>query len=179
MSKTRYGWLVGGVIALVAGAAVAAEPIRIERAVGPGKQTRVLVMRHGDQEERLKNLLQLRPAQEAALKAFINATKPRRDHVMHLNAAAGRKTTPERLSEMEKRLAEQQAEGRARIEATRAFYAQLDASQKKAFDELPLMMAPHGFGPIPMGPMPIRHELPPAPPSPPLPPHPPAPPAGI
>lgn len=176
MAKTWNRWLVGGATALAAGAAVAAEPIRIERAVGPGKQTRVLVMRHGDQGERLKNLLQLRPSQEAALRAFIDATKPRRDQVMHLDAAAQRKTTPERLSEMEKRLAEQQAEGRARIEATRAFYAQLDASQRKAFDELPLMMGPHGIGPMPVGPMPIRHDLPPAPP---LPPHPPLPPAGV
>lgn len=173
--------MVGGALALVlVGAAAAAEPLKIERAVGPGKQTRVFVMRHGDHEERLKNLLQLRPSQEPALKAFIEATKPKHDHVVRLDAASERKTTPERLAEMEQRLAEQQAQGRARIEATRAFYAQLDASQKKAFDELPLMMAPHGFGPMPVGPMMIRHDVPPPmPPMPPMPPTPPAPPPGV
>lgn len=170
--------MIGGALALVlAGAATAAEPLKVERAVGPGKQTRVLMMRHGDHEERLRNLLQLRPGQEPALKAFIEASRPKHDHVVRVDAASERKTTPERLAEMEQRLSEQQAQGRARIEATRAFYAQLDAGQKKAFDELPLMMGPHGVGPMPVGPMVVRHDLPPMPPTPPAPPMPPMPPA--
>lgn len=109
---------------------------------------------HG--REHLKDILQLRPDQEPALKAFLEATKPesRKDHLVRFDRGADTKTTAERLNEMEAALNAQQASMRARIQATRTFYNQLDEKQKKAFDAMPmLMMAGPGFGPmmIPVG----------------------------
>jgi hypothetical protein len=128
---------------------------------GPGGENRVFVMRHGgDRAERLMTLLQLRPEQEPALKAYLEPLKPHDQRSRLEPAAETRLSTPERLAQMEAQLAEQQAAAKGRIAATRAFYAQLDARQKKVFDELPMMFMGPGFGPMPMGPMPVMHRLP-------------------
>jgi len=208
MSKTMTWLLAGAAFALTAGVAVAqdaareaeqdaakAEPrverreLRIER----GDRHRhhdhdVIVMRHGgrDRAEHLRTLLQLRPNQEGALKAFLDATArehgPARDHFVRFERGSDSRTTTERLAEMEARLAEQQAATRKRIDATRAFYAQLDDKQRKVFDTMPmLMMAGPGFGPtlLPIGHRFERrrfpaerfeHPEPPAPPKQPAPP---------
>jgi hypothetical protein len=156
---------------------------------------------HMDQAEHLRTMLQLKPGQEAALTAYLAAVKPEHmhEHVVEMSSHDGNvtyrdhdgghemghdiaKTTPERLADMEKRMADSQAEARKRIDATRKFYAQLDPSQKKVFDEMPmLMIGPIGpIGPMMMpGPMKIRFEhggMPPMPPMPPVPPAPPVPP---
>jgi hypothetical protein len=120
----------------------------------------------------MKALLQLRPDQEPALKAFLDASQPEHrggDHMVRFDRGGDARTTTERLSEMEQRMAEQQAGMKKRIDATRAFYAQLDEKQRKAFDAMPmLMMVGPGMGPMMMpGPMPIMHRLPPMPPMPP------------
>jgi hypothetical protein len=147
---------------------------------------------HMDQAKHLRTMLQLKPGQEAALTAYLAAVKPDHHHEMivemsnrgeggHSEGAHSDapKTTPQRLAEMETRLTEQAAQGKVRIEATRKFYDQLEPSQKKVFDELPMLM----IGP--MGPMmhmgnmkvmvnmegmPPMHPMPPAPPHSPAPP---------
>jgi len=156
---------------------------------------------HMDMGEHLRTMLQLKPGQEAALTAYVAAVKP--DHMHeHMDRMADHddkaRTTTERLADMEKRMADSQAQAHARIEATRKFYAQLDPSQKKVFDEMPMLM----IGPIgPIGPMMLpgpmkvrfehgpgeygpgenfeyrmeRHGPPPIPPVPPVPPAPPRP----
>ena len=91
---------------------------------------------HRDMAEHLRNVLQLRPGQEAALTAYVAALHPQRNMMFRTDDHDGPKTTPERLADMEKMLAEHDAQVRAHIEATRAFYSQLDPAQKKAFDEL-------------------------------------------
>lgn len=128
---------------------------------GPDGENRVFVMRHGgDRAERVTTLLQLRPEQEPALKAYLEALKPRRDHLVSFEPAVEtRGSTPERLARMEAQLAEQQAAGKARIAATRAFYDQLAARQKKVFDEMPAMFMGPGLGS--MGAMPVMHRIPP------------------
>jgi hypothetical protein len=137
--------------------------------------------RHGhlDQAEHLRTMLQLKPSQEPALAAYLAAVKPAHghEHIVEMSSRGDARTTPERLAEMETHMAEQAAQGHARIEATRKFYAQLEPSQKKVFDELPmLMMGP--MGPMmPMGPMKVMVNMQGMPPLPPLPPLPPAPPA--
>lgn len=160
--------------------------VRIER---DGKQ--VIINGHGmdrakmerEHAEHLKAILQLRPNQEAALTAYLEAMKPKERTIrVDRDDADGKTTTPERLARMEQQLNERQAEQRARIEATRRFYGQLDAAQKRAFDELPPMM---GRGDVRIfrtmhrgGPMSGFHEhgfdhpmpMPPAPPVPPAPP---------
>lgn len=197
MKKTLAWLLAGAALTLTTGAAVAHEAAdaaraeahkdasRAERRVhihrgGPGKD--VMVFRHGEgREGHLKDILQLRPEQEPALNAFLEATTSEggRHHVVKFDKGAPEKSTAERLAEMEAKADEHHAAMKKRIAATRTFYAQLDARQKKAFDAMPmLMMAGPGFGPtmIPIG---HRMPMPPVPPTPPMPPAPPVPPGDI
>ena len=109
--------------------------VRIER----DGQTMVIrsERHHMDLAQHLKAVLQLRPGQEAALTAYVQALQPQHHEMMvHLDGRDGPRTTPERLAEMEKMLTEHDQLMRGHIEATRRFYDQLDATQKKAFDEL-------------------------------------------
>ena len=143
--------------------------VRIYRS-GDGDRHK-FVFRGADREEHLRTMLQLRADQEPALKAYLEAVGrggPHGDHMVRFDRRADSPlTTPERLVEMEARMAEQQSAMRRRIEATKAFYGQLDDKQKKVFDSLPMLMfAGHGFGPMLL---PVAHR-PPAPPAPPAPP---------
>lgn len=123
----------------------------------------------GEREDRLRTMLQLRPEQDGALKAYLEAVGKgswRGDHVVRFDKGSEARTTAERLAEMEAKMAEQQAAMRRRIDATKAFYAQLDDRQKKVFDSMPMLMfAGPGFGPMLL---PVMHM--PAPPEPPVPP---------
>jgi hypothetical protein len=157
-------------------------PRRFEMSRGPDGERTIIFRDGGGRAENLRNLLQLRPEQEPALKAFLDASAQGRhaDHMVRFERGADSRTTTERLAEMEQQMAEQQASMRRRIDATRAFYNQLDARQKKAFDAMPmLMMVGPGMGPMIM---PISHRymdlprMPPIPPIPPVPPVPPVPP---
>lgn len=115
---------------------------------GPGGPP---IMRHHrrlDPEARaqhLRDVLQLRADQDGALKAYLAATEPKgwdKDGPKRDVADAEPKplTTPERLD----RETEHLNRAKARIDATRAFYAALSPSQKKAFDALGPMVGGHG-----------------------------------
>jgi hypothetical protein len=134
-------------------------------------------MHHRDPSEHLRNALQLRPNQEAALAAYVAALHPQHNVMFHTDDHEGPTTTLQRLAEMEKMLAEHEAQVRAHIAATRAFYNQLDAGQKKAFDEMEggghmgMMQQVHFVHAMPgmphmpgMPPMPVP-PVPPTPPS--------------
>jgi len=115
------------------------------------------MMGHGEgRVEHLTTMLQLRANQQPALKAFLDATRKMRDeHMMRMEHGAKARTTSERLAELETRLAQQKIAMKARIEATKTFYAELDEKQRKVFDALPmLMMGGPGFGPMAM---PVEH----------------------
>jgi len=95
--------------------------------------------------QRLRDVLQLRADQDGALKAYLDAVSPKdwaKDWPKREPVDAPRKplTTPERLD----REAEHLARAKARLDATRAFYAALSPSQKKAFDALGPMAGGHG-----------------------------------
>jgi Spy/CpxP family protein refolding chaperone len=117
---------------------------------GQGGHDGPSMMRHRrrpDPEARaqhLRDVLQLRPEQDGALKAYLASTGPgewRKDGFKRDGADAPRKlTTPERLD----RETEHLNKARARIDATRAFYTALSPSQKKAFDALGPMAGGHG-----------------------------------
>ena len=118
---------------------------------------RRIVMRHGeDATEHLRTMLQLKPNQEAALQAYVAAIHPPRhaEQIIEMSGHDmaghdGARTTTQKLADMEKRLAEQSAQAKTRIDATRKFYDQLEPSQKKVFDEMPLpgpMMIMPGMG---------------------------------
>ena len=156
-------------------AQASAKPDKTERV-----EKRVMVMRHGgpgthgrDHTQHMRAILQLRPNQEAALTTYLEAIRPDFDRIRSMahGVADGMKpgTTAERLAKMERRLADQQAEGRAQIEATRRFYAELDPAQQHAFDELPLRIGAHGL--MELAPMVHRMRMP-FPPVPPIPPAP-------
>ena len=111
---------------------------------GPGMRR----MHHPDparHAQHLRDVLQLTAAQEPALQAFLAATKPP-EHPGHPGPEGDKgerkpMTTPERLDRKAEGMAKRQAAFETRAAATRAFYGQLTAAQKKAFDALP---PPHG-----------------------------------
>jgi periplasmic protein CpxP/Spy len=201
MSRPWMGYLAGAAFALSAAGAAAAygqaapasgDHARVEREErtvivrhgGEGEE-RTVTIRHGgmDQAEHLRTMLQLKPNQEAALNAYLAATRPehRHERIVEMSDRDEAKTTTQRLAEMETHLNEETAQAHARIEATRKFYGQLEPSQRKVFDELPMMMGPMGPMMMHMGPMKVMVNMartPPMPPMPPMAPRPPrAPPA--
>lgn len=87
------------------------------------------------QAQHLRDVLQLRADQDGALKAYLAATGPKdwgkdRPGRDRPDGPPKSLTTPERLD----RETEHLTRAKARIDATRAFYAALSPSQKKAFD---------------------------------------------
>lgn len=94
---------------------------------------------------KLRDVLQLTPAQEPALQAFISAMKPPEGAMEKMRGEREKMaglTTPQRLDAMQAHRAEREAAMDRRIQAIRTFYAQLTPAQKKAFDALP----PPGMG---------------------------------
>lgn len=89
--------------------------------------------------ERLRDVLQLRPEQEPALKAFLASHKPAGGKAER--GRGGREqfaamTTPQRLDAQRARLVERTARFDRHAAATKTFYAQLSPSQQKAFDAM-------------------------------------------
>lgn len=127
-------------------------PVADDGPGGPGGPPMMRHHRRFDPEARaqhLRDVLQLRADQDGALKAYLAATGPKdldgdgwRDGPKKDLADAPRKplTTPERLDRETERL----NRAKARIDATRTFYAALSPSQKKAFDALGPMAGGHG-----------------------------------
>jgi len=155
-------------------AAAAAPSDRPDRA----ERRQMRVYRQGDsvrytsRSDHLSDILQLRPDQQPALKAFLEATRRDGDHRDHMVKFErdNERTTLQRLDDMQARMAEQQAETGRRIAAIKTFYAQLDAKQQKAFDAMPMLMfSGPAFGPMLI---PVGHHMP-MPPEPPEPPPPP------
>ncbi len=98
----------------------------------------------------LRDLLQLRPNQEPALGALMEAMRPpegMRERMMGENQAMMKLSTPERLDRMRDHMARRQAAFDTRAAAIKRFYSQLTPAQQKAFDALPPMgMRHHGMG---------------------------------
>ncbi|WP_293678522.1 Spy/CpxP family protein refolding chaperone [uncultured Phenylobacterium sp.] len=128
----------------------------------------------GRREETVSRLLQLRPEQRPALKAFLEATPPHhgrghgRDHMVRFAHHADDRTTLQRLDDMQARAAEHKSEMDRKVAAIKTFYGQLDAKQKQAFDAMPMLVIGGRMGgPMMMhGPMPMAHRAPLAPPPP-------------
>ena len=91
--------------------------------------------RHARRLGELKAKLKLEASQETAWKTFADAMQPpavlpaRPDR-----AALDKLTTPERIDQMLALHAQRDADMKKRGEATKAFYASLNAEQKKTFD---------------------------------------------
>lgn len=103
-------------------------------------------MRHVDPAQRaakraehLRAALQLRPEQEAALKAFVDSHQPpagMREKRRERRGEMAAMTTPQRLDAKRARMAEHQARFEQRAAAIKRFYGQLSPAQQKAFDAL-------------------------------------------
>jgi Spy/CpxP family protein refolding chaperone len=131
-------------------------PLEAMMAMGPGMgpgPNDMMFMHHGHADpekraQRLRDVLQLRPDQDGALKTFVDATSPklviRKEEVSKTDKADKKNgdkrewsepkpmTTLERLDHMTKA-----ADAiKQRAEATRAFYTALTPSQQKTFDVL-------------------------------------------
>lgn len=131
-----------------------------------------MMMDRGERTEHLREMLQLTPAQEPALQAFIAATSDEPRFEPAGFDADDELTTPERLQKARERMAEHQTAFERRADAVGRFYGQLTASQKKVFDKLPGAdgMGPHHFRMIRFdkdgGPKGFRFKAPKAPPAP-------------
>lgn len=98
----------------------------------------------------LHDVLNLRPDQDAAFKAFLASITP-----PHMgegpmpgeeHEGTERLTTPQRLDRMAARMAEHQAEFQRHADAVKRFYAILSPEQQRAFDALPALGGLHPPG---------------------------------
>jgi hypothetical protein len=105
--------------------------------------------RRAHMTQHLREVLQLQPAQDAALAAFIDSMKPpggdMHPGMGHDDGAMAHLSTPELLDKMMARFDAMHSRMAAHVAATKQFYAQLTPSQQKAFDDLAPMMIGH-FG---------------------------------
>ncbi|MDR0226354.1 MAG: Spy/CpxP family protein refolding chaperone [Burkholderiaceae bacterium] len=83
---------------------------------------------------KLKADLKLTPAQEGAWNTYAASFKPEQRPPRMDREAFAQLTTPQRIDKMREMRAQRAAEADRRGEATKAFYAQLDAGQQKTFD---------------------------------------------
>ena len=91
--------------------------------------------RHARHLAELKTRLKLGADQEAAWKTFTDAMQPPAAPPARADRAAMDKlTTPERIDQMQALHAQRDAEMKKRGDATKTFYASLNAEQKKTFD---------------------------------------------
>lgn len=89
--------------------------------------------------QRLRDTLQLTPAQEPALQAFIAAHEEHRGERMERRGQRDEMrslTTPQRLDRMGQHMAERQQHLARHADAVKRFYAQLTPAQQKAFDAM-------------------------------------------
>lgn len=112
---------------------------------GPGHDPAAMAQRHADH---LRAALQLTPAQEPALKAFLAEMRPPEgmdgkmgmgEHMKGMHDEMAGLTTPQRLDRMQDRMDKHRAMFDRHAAAVKRFYAQLTPSQQKAFDAMPMM----------------------------------------
>ena len=90
--------------------------------------------------EKLKTDLKLTAAQEGAWTTYTEAMKPGERPARGDREEFAKLTTPQRIDKMREMRAKHSAEMDRRAEATKAFYAQLNADQQKTFDSATLRM---------------------------------------
>jgi len=146
--KPTYKQLVAAsalaLLGLGAGAQ-APQPAVVAPAPGPALQGQHPMMQHhlerqqqraAQRQERLKQILQITPAQEGAWSIWIASRQAGKSFPRGQRAEFARLTTPERIDRIRALRAARMAEADRRGEATKAFYAALTPAQQKAFDAL-------------------------------------------
>ncbi len=137
----RRGALVAGsVLCLAVAGLAAAQPAPPTPDAGaPGHHHGDPAARQAKRAERMAEALQLRPEQQGALNAFLDAVKRpggMHDHMRGDQDQGETLTTPQRLDKMLARMDEMHARLVTRVQATKTFYAQLSPEQQKAFDAM-------------------------------------------
>ncbi|MBU4434876.1 MAG: Spy/CpxP family protein refolding chaperone [Alphaproteobacteria bacterium] len=153
-STRRLALTASAVLALAAGGGFAMAQTPPPMNMAPAGHEAMPMMRHGmagdpaAHAQHLRDVLQLRPDQDAALKAYLDAADP---HAMMASMkpdgmggdmggdgdeADKPMTTPERLDRQAAHMAGMAAAFQKQAAATKAFYAALSPSQQKAFDAL-------------------------------------------
>lgn len=102
----------------------------------------------GDRQERMqkrmeqfKAELKLNASQETAWTAYASSMKPTGERPARMDREAFAKlTTPQRIDKMRELRTQRNAQMDRHAEATKAFYAQLNADQQKTFDAASLRM---------------------------------------
>lgn len=142
MKSMRTSLVMAG-LALTLGATVFAQPAPMTGAGMPparAEHTREhmrehMAERHGKQLAELRTRLKLDASQEGAWKAFFEAMQPPAAPPARPERASLEKlTTPERIDQMQAWHTQREAEMKKRGDATKTFYASLNAEQKKTFD---------------------------------------------
>lgn len=114
-------------------------PLDMLMAMGPDMGMMSHHFRAPDPEkraQRLRDVLQLRPDQDRALKAYVEATAPKPMVIKKEEAKDGADPAPPTTLERLDHMAKAADAMKARAEATRAFYLALTPSQQKTFDVL-------------------------------------------
>ncbi len=130
--------------------AAAATAIAQDRPAGPGgppgagrgaERQKIFQAMEQRREQRLHDLLQIKPDQEAAFHTFVTSLEQMRPKGERGPRQPGERpmlTTPERLDRAVQRLGEAQARLQKASAAIKTFYAVLTPDQRKAFDLMPM-----------------------------------------
>lgn len=101
----------------------------------PAKRFEQMQQRHTQRLAALKDKLKLNPSQESAWTTFAAAQQPPAPPAQRPSREdMAKMTTPQRLDLMQQRQTERSAAFAKRADATRSFYAALNADQQKTFD---------------------------------------------
>ena len=138
MKTTPRFWIAASLLSVLAAGSALAQP-------GPGpdgqrparmeKMHERMAERHNKHLTELKAKLQLQANQETAWTTFAQAMQPPAKPLARPDRLALEKlTTPERIDQIQAFKAQRDAHMQQRADATKAFYASLNAEQKKTFD---------------------------------------------
>ena len=148
MKTIFHSWLTAAIMSVLAGSAFA----QSAPAAPSPRSTHIDTMhermseRHSKHLKALKAKLQLENGQVTAWSAFAQAMQPPAKPVPRPDRAAlAILTTPERIDQMQAFKNQVDAQKQKRADASKAFYAELNADQKR-----PSMPKPHGTWPKPM-----------------------------
>ena len=100
----------------------------------PARMHERMQARMAQRQARLKEMLQITPAQEGAWNAWSAAMQPPANWKRPDRAELERLTTPERIDRMRTMRTERIGMMDRRADATKAFYASLNPIQKRVFD---------------------------------------------
>jgi len=115
-----------------------------------GDRQKLFEDRQHSREQRLHDLLQIKPDQETAFRTFVSSLEQARPERGQRQGGRGQGerealTTPQRLDRAAQRLGEAQQRLQKEAAAVKTFYAVLSPDQRKAMDTMPLRFG-GGFG---------------------------------